>query len=208
MRYLIAALFLFTVVSLQAQVPNASILTQKAPIRFKALFTTTRGSFTIEAYRDWSPQGVDRLYQLIKTGFYNDVILFRVQPDYVVQFGIADNRQVNRFWDSRKLSDEPVLQSNGKGIISFARGGANDRTTQLFINMADNRKLDTALRNGLRGYTPIARVINGMETVSRFYAAYGRATLAHQDSVYLHGNRYLYQHFPGLDKIIRATILD
>lgn len=207
MKRIIPVLLFMGVLSLRAQVPDTSILRLKAPASFTALFKTTRGDFMIEAYRKWSPLGVDRLYQLITTGFYNNAMLFRVQQDYVIQFGIANNRQVNRFWDPRKLPDEPVRYSNLKGIVSYARGGANDRTTQLFINAVDNRKLDTALRNGVRGYAPIARVIKGMDVVRRFYGAYGRSTLAHQDSVYLHGNQYLHEKFPGLDRIISAAIL-
>ena len=192
----------------KAQVPDQAILHLRAPDTFKARFTTTKGAFVIEVYRNWSPLGADRLYQLIRSGFYNNSVLFRVQRNYVIQFGIANNPKVNRFWDTRKISDEPAKFNNEKAVISFARDGANNRATQLFINMADNHKLDTIFRNGVKGYTPVARVIKGMEVVASFYDAYGRSTPAHQDSVYLHGNQYFYQHFPGLDKIIVATILE
>lgn len=190
-----------------AQVPAISILQTKAPETFRALFKTNKGEFIIEAYRKWSPVGVDRLYQLIKTGFYSNTLLFRVERNFVSQFGISDDEQVNRFWELKKLTDEPPKYKNLKGVISYARGGPNTRTTQLFINMVDNPKNDTLLRLGVKGFTPIARVIKGMEVVILFNDRYGRSTIPLQDSIYKYGNRYFEKRFPGLDKIISASII-
>lgn len=190
-----------------AQVPAISILKTKAPETFRALFKTNKGEFIIEAYRKWSPVGVDRLYQLIKTGFYSNTLLFRVERNFVSQFGISDDEQVNRFWELKKLTDEPPKYKNLKGVISYARGGPNTRTTQLFINMVDNPKNDTLLRLGVKGFTPIARVIKGMEVVILFNDRYGRSTIPLQDSIYKYGNRYFEKRFPGLDKIISASII-
>lgn len=190
-----------------AQVPAISILKTKAPETFRALFKTNKGEFIIEAYRKWSPVGVDRLYQLIKTGFYSNTLLFRVERNFVSQFGISDDEQVNRFWELKKLTDEPPKYKNLKGVISYARGGPNTRTTQLFINMVDNPKNDTLLRLGVKGFTPIARVIKGMEVVILFNDRYGRSTIPLQDSIYKYGNRYFEKRFPGLDKIMSARII-
>src|SRR6478735_3527001 len=105
---LILLLFLLSFNSLFAQAPDISILKLKAPETFKAIFKTTKGDFVIEAYRKWSPLGVDRLYQLISSGFYNRCLLFRVEPGFVVQFGISGSRAANLFWDPKKLPDEPI----------------------------------------------------------------------------------------------------
>ena len=198
---------LVTSQSLFSQTISTAILQLKAPKTFQAIFHTTKGDFIIEVYRDWSPAGADRLYQLITSEFYNNSVVFRVEKKFVTQFGIADNQQVNRFWDAKKLPDEQPVVKNEKGIIAYARGGMNDRTTQLFINMVNNPLLDTVIRNGLKGYTPVAKVIKGMEVVGSFFDQYGRSTLAIQDSVYKYGNRYLEVHFPGLDKITSAKIV-
>ena len=190
-----------------AQAPDISILKLKAPETFKAIFKTTRGDFVIEAQRKWSPLGVDRLYQLISSGFYNRCLLFRVEPGFVVQFGISGSRAANLFWDPKKLPDEPVRYSNKKAVISFARGGKNDRATQIFINLADNPKLDTEIRKNAKGYTPIARVISGMEIIAKFNARYGKKPAAIQDSLYKYGSFYFEEEFPGLDRINSATII-
>lgn len=193
--------------NIQSQVPNVSILKVKAPQTFTAKFTTNKGEFVIEAYRKWSPLGVDRLYQLIKTGFYNNVLLFRVEKNFVAQFGISDDEPTNRFWDPKKILDEPLQYKNLRGIIAYARGGPNTRTTQLFINMVDNPKNDTTIRLGIKGFTPIAKVIKGMDVVNTFNDRYGRSTVPQQDSIYKYGNRYFEKRFPGLDKIISARII-
>ena len=192
---------------LSQTVPDTSILQLKAPDTFQAVFATTKGEITIEAYREWSPQGVDRLYQLITSGFYTDNCIFRVQPEFVVQFGISDNPEANHFWDKRPVADEPVMGNNLRGAISYARDGANTRTAQLFINMMDNFKLDTVNYNGLRGFPPIARIISGFEVVEAFNSKYGFEPANHQDSVMVQGNAYWEKKFPGMDYIIKAQIL-
>jgi cyclophilin family peptidyl-prolyl cis-trans isomerase len=200
-------IFFFSEILL-AQIPDSSILKIKAPESFKVKFVTTKGSFTIEAYRSWSPEGVDRLYQLIQTGFYNNNSIFRVQSNYVVQFGISDTKVVNEFWDKRPIADEPVRESNLKGYISYARDGANSRTAQLFINKKDNFKLDTVNYNGLRGFPPVAKIIEGFEVVESFYGGYGFEPANHQDSIMLYGNAYVKKHFPEVDYILSVEILE
>jgi len=193
--------------SLSQSVPDPSILLLTAPETFQAVFVTTKGEFTIEAYRNWSPQGVDRLYQLITSGFYTNNCIFRVQPEYVVQFGISDNSGANFFWDKNPVEDEPVIGNNLGGVISYARDGAETRTAQLFINMKDNFKLDTVDYNGLRGFPPIARIISGFEVVKAFNSAYGFEPANHQDSVMVQGNSYWEKKFPGLDYIREVKLI-
>ncbi|MES2003663.1 MAG: peptidylprolyl isomerase [Bacteroidota bacterium] len=197
---------LFATLHTRAQLPDIAILKTRAPETFQAIFTTTKGSFIIEAYRKWSPLGVDRLYQLITTGFFNEALLFRVEPGFVVQFGISQSRTANRFWDPRKLVDEPMQTQNKKGTISFARGGRNERATQLFINLSDNKKLDTTTRNGVKGYTPIARVMRGMDVIEKLNAQYGKQPIQIQDSLYKYGNFYFEERFPAMDRIKHAAI--
>jgi len=194
---------------LAAQViPDQSMLMSHAPPTFRATFKTTRGDFTIEVIRAWSPLAADRLYQLLKTGYYKGNSLFRVQKDYVVQFGISDLKEVNFFWDRRPVYDEPVTGHNLRGTVSFARDGMVSRTTQLFINMKDNFKLDTVGFNGLHGFPPVARIISGFEVATSFFGGYGFEPANYQDSVMIHGNNWLKPKFPELDRITETVILD
>jgi cyclophilin family peptidyl-prolyl cis-trans isomerase len=199
---------LLTACSLQAQVlPDQSTLKARAPASFQALFKTTKGDFVLEVTREWSPEGADRLYQLLMTGFYNNNALFRVQKGYVVQFGIGDKTDVNYFWDKRPIHDEPVTQHNLKGVVSYARDGMQSRTAQLFINLKDNPKLDTVNFNGLRGFPPVGRIVSGFAAIDSLYGGYGFEPANHQDSVMIYGNNYLKRKFPELDYILEATII-
>jgi cyclophilin family peptidyl-prolyl cis-trans isomerase len=198
----------FFLLNLQGQeMPSTEVLKSKAPDRFKAEFKTTKGTFVIEVNRSWSPLAADRLYQLFKTGFYKGNAIFRVQKGYVVQFGISDSAAVNAFWEKHPVPDEPLKVPNLSGTLSYARDGKDTRTTQLFINLKDNFKLDTVNYNGVRGFPPVAKIISGFETVESFYNGYGFEPANYQDSVMAYGNSWLRKQYPELDFIIDAKIL-
>lgn len=206
-RHLAFCLILITCIPMYGQViPDQSTMMARAPGKFTAEFKTTKGDFTVEVDREWSPEGADRLYQLLMTGFYNQNSLFRVQKDYVVQFGIGNDKNVNYFWDKRPIADEPVTMRNLKGTVSYARDGLHSRTSQLFINLKDNYKLDTVDFNGLRGFPPVGKIISGFEVVEALFGGYGFEPANHQDSVMVYGNAYLKKKFPELDYIIEAKV--
>lgn len=181
---------------------------KEAPATFKARFETTKGNFDIEAHRAWSPKAVDRLYQLISTDFYTDIALFRMIPGFVVQFGIHNDTILNSSWSKHKIPDEKAIEKNLEGTISFARGGKQTRTTQIFINLKSNSpRLDTLAYSGVKGFPVVAKVIKGMDVVQSFYSKYGGQPASRQDSIYKRGNSYLKKKYPKLDYIKKAYIL-
>jgi cyclophilin family peptidyl-prolyl cis-trans isomerase len=200
------SLLILCITGLSQEAPDQSTFMSHAPPTFQAIFHTNKGDFTVEVIREWSPAAADRFFQLVSTGFYNQNYLFRVQKNYVVQFGISNVPEVNTLWDQRPLYDEPVVTTNAKGTLSYARDGINSRTTQLFINLKDNPKLDTVHFNGLAGFPPFARIISGMETVDSFNGKYGFEPANHQDSLMKLGNNYLLKKFPELDYIKTVTL--
>ena len=113
-------------------------LTEQAPAAFKASFDTSKGTFVIDVHRDWAPNGADRFYNLVKSGFYDDVRFFRVIDGFMAQFGIHGNPAIAAAWRQSQIKDDPVKQSNKRGYVVFATAGPNTRTTQLFINFGDN----------------------------------------------------------------------
>ncbi|MDP3394666.1 peptidylprolyl isomerase [Sediminibacterium sp.] len=207
--FIVTILFLCSTAFAQiANKNNSSVYKDlKSPETLQVLFKTNKGNFIIQSYRSWAPLAADRFYTLVKKGFYTNIFIFRVEKDYVVQFGISDNPKESSFWDKARLKDEPVLQKHKKGMVSFARSGINSRTTQLFVDMQNNAKLDTTIREGVRGYPPFGKVISGMHVFFQLNDQYAKRILPLQDSIYLYGNQYLVKHFPGLDKIISATII-
>ncbi|MBU3012726.1 peptidylprolyl isomerase [Polaribacter vadi] len=186
---------------------NEKWLKKEAPASFKARFETTKGNFEIEAKREWSPNGVDRLYQLIKNDYYEDMAIFRVVPNFVAQFGLHNDTLINKAWQSRKIIDEPVVQKNDSMTISFARGGVNSRSNQIFINLKENHRLDKLAYSGVTGFPVIAKVISGQENILEFYDGYGDKLGRKQDSINKFGNKFLREKFPKVDYITKAYIL-
>ena len=183
---------------------NPASLTEKAPATYKVKFDTSKGSFVVEVHRDWAPNGADRFYNLVKTGFYNDAHFFRVISGFMVQFGINGNPQISKVWRDANIKDDPVKASNKRGMITFATAGPDTRTTQVFINFGDNAGLDD------QGFAPFGQVISGMEVVDALYAEYGEGAPQgggpDQGIVQSQGNAYLKKDFPKLDYIKTATI--
>jgi peptidyl-prolyl cis-trans isomerase A (cyclophilin A) len=180
-------------------------LTGPAPETFKAQFDTTRGKFTIEVTRSLSPNGADRFYNLVHSGYFKDVAFFRVIPGFMCQFGIHGDPGVSAKWRAAAIADDPVKGSNTRGTITFATAGPNTRTTQLFINFADNINL-----NGM-GFSPFGKVTEGMDVVDKINGEYGegapRGGGPNQGRVQAEGNTYLKKDFPNLDYIKSATIV-
>jgi cyclophilin family peptidyl-prolyl cis-trans isomerase len=190
----------------QASEPTSPLLDpaqaqETAPDTFRARFETTKGKFTIEVVRDWAPRGADRFYNLVKLGFYDDVALFRIVEGFVAQFGINGDPAVSRAWGDARIPDDPVVQSNTRGMVTYAKTNApHSRTTQLFINYADNDNLDGY------GFAPFGRVVEGMDVVDSFFAGYGENV--DQGAAERRGNDYFRNERPKLDFIERATLVD
>jgi len=178
---------------------------EQAPETFTATFETTKGEFEIEVNRNWSPKAADRLYQLIRHGYYDNAIFYRVVPNFVAQFGNTDTVQMNQ-WRSVKIPDEPVVERNKKGTISFARFGKDSRDLELFINLKDNPVLDTLNFENVKGFPAVGRVTEGMETVGQLYGGYGENTMS-DDNLYLNRGAF-YQTYPKLDWIKKAYLTE
>lgn len=184
------------------------------PDSFVVAFHTSRGRFEAMAHEDWSPAGAWRLYELVNSRFYDGDRFFRVVKGFVAQFGLSGDPRRNDAWKSRCIADEPVRHTNSRGTIAFARGDANTRSVQLYVNLKDNPKLDTL--SGF-GFPPIAEVVSGMDVVDSLYSGYGEAAPRSgsqfgmegpsQDSIMAKGQPYLQQGWPKLDYIDSARVV-
>ena len=187
-----------------ARLRNPAALTEKAPDTFKANFDTSKGTFTITVNRAWAPLGADRFYNLVKNGYFDDLRFFRVMDGFMAQFGIHGNPTIAKAWTGARLPDDPVKQSNRRGFVTFATGGPNTRTTQVFINYRDNANLDKS------GFAPFGEVTSGMKVVDSLYSGYGDGAPSgkgpDQQRLQGEGNVYLNKDFPRLDFVKAATI--
>lgn len=180
-------------------------LDEQAPANFITRFETSKGNFDVEITRVWSPLAADRFYQTVKHRFYDGTLFYRVVPKFVVQWGNNDTTVFPK-WRPYKLPDEPVAQSNLRGYMSYARSGKETRGSTLFINLNDNPRLDTVMANGVKGYPPFGKVINGMQVVDSLYAGYEGKTMSKLDTLQKYPALFMKQ-FPKLDKINKAYIL-
>ena len=185
--------------------PAREAKVEKAPDRYQVKFETSKGPFVVEVRRDLAPFGADRFYDLTQSHFFDDARFFRVLKGFVVQFGIHKAPSVSARWRTMQLVDDPVKESNQRGTITYAISGPNTRTTQVFINLADNRRLDA------NGFAPFGKVVEGMDVVDSLYGGYGdgapQGAGPDQNAIETRGNEYLNDHYPRLDYIKTATIV-
>jgi peptidyl-prolyl cis-trans isomerase A (cyclophilin A) len=179
-----------------------ALLKDKAPASYQVKFTTTRGEFVVTVTRAWAPVGADRFYNLVKHHYYDNASFFRVVPEFVVQFGISAYPPISAAWKDANIKDDPVTQSNKKGSLTFATAGPNTRTTQIFINLKENVRLDSM------GFAPFGVVEGkGMDVVEMMYGQYGDNAGPDQDQITKQGKPYLDKGWPKLDSIKTATLV-
>jgi peptidyl-prolyl cis-trans isomerase A (cyclophilin A) len=182
----------------------ASLDDVQAPAEFRVRFDTTEGSFVVEVHRDWAPRGADRLFGLVEAGFYDGTTFFRVIEGFVVQWGIHPSPAVSEVWRDARIDDDPVQATNTRGRVVFATSGAHSRTTQIYVNLADNVRLDEM------GFAPFGEVVEGMDVVDRLYSGYGegapRGRGPDQRRIQARGAAYVAE-FPELDRVTSARLV-
>ncbi|KAK3257292.1 hypothetical protein CYMTET_33614, partial [Cymbomonas tetramitiformis] len=172
--------------------------------------STSKGPIRITVHENWAPIGAARFLDLVNSGFFTQVGLGRVVPNFLVQFGIAADPQVQRRWNAKgTILDDPDIHTPIKrGTIAFAGGGKNTRTTQIWISFNDNPGL---------GHSPwetaFAQVDpEDMHVVDSFYSGYGDMGAfggkgpdqgRHQQE----GNAYLRSEFPDLDYLLNCSVV-
>jgi len=179
----------------------------RTPARFYVRFDTSQGAFTVEVTRDWAPRGADRFYELVRNRFFDGQKFFRVRAGFIAQFGLHPDPKVIAKWKHRTIPDDPVTQSNVRGTLAYAMTGPDTRSTQIYINLADNARLDK------EGFAQFGRVVEGMDVVDHLYSGYGESAGGgmrggKQGPIEAGGNEYLDKNFPKLDFIKTARLAD
>ena len=185
--------------------PSQAFWKARAPDTVTADIQTSRGTVTVQLLRDWAPNGVDRFYNLARAGYFDDSRFYRVVYGFVAQFGIAGDPEIARLWSQQRIRPDSARTANVRGTISFAQTKPTDRTTNVFINLASNPALDTL------GFTPIGRVVEGMEVADSLHSRYGDVPmsdppLGDPKRLYRESNKYMDAEYPKLDRIVRITI--
>ena len=183
---------------------DPSMAAAQAPDEYTVKLQTTEGAVLIDVHRAWAPNGADRFYSLVVSGYFDDTYFFRTIAGFMTQVGIHGDPAVTAVWREARISDDPVAQSNTYGRVTFAMAGADTRTTQIFISLKENTFLDS------QGFAPFGEV-RSMTNVEKLYVGYGEARPSglgpDQMRIMEEGNTYLEAEFPKLDSIVRATVV-
>ena len=198
----VAAVAMFAAAVCRAPVALAQ---EAAPSLMRVRIETSKGAFVLEVNRQWAPRGADRFLELVRAKFFDDSRFFRVRENYIAQFGIAGDPAVTRKWEGKYFPDDSVRTSNVRGTFAFAMTGPNLRNTQIYINLVDNPQLDA------QGFSPVGRVVEGMDVVDRIYSGYGEDAggglrAGKQQKMLAEGNRHLDAAFPKLDRLLVARV--
>jgi len=186
--------------------PEHAAWQTEAPDTFDVVLETSRGDFSIRVVRAWAPTGADRFYNLVRHGYYDDARFHRTVPGFITQWGVAGDPEVNAVWYDRGMADDPVVSTNVRGSVAFAFTDPGTRSTQIYVNMVDNTRLDA------QGFAPFGAVVAGMESVvDRLYSGYGEESgggvrAGNQGALVAEGNAYLDREYPQLDRLFRARI--
>jgi peptidyl-prolyl cis-trans isomerase A (cyclophilin A) len=202
-RSAIAAVLAIAAASCRQQPASESLA---GPAITRVRIETSKGAFVLEVNREWAPRGAARVLELVRSRFFDDSRFFRVREKYIAQFGIAGDPAVTRKWKDRYFPDDSVRASNVRGTYGFAMTGPNLRNTQIYINLVDNKQLDA------QGFSPVGRVVEGMDIVDQIYSGYGEDAggglrLGKQQRMLEEGNKHLDADFPKLDKLISARVI-
>lgn len=171
---------------------------------------TTKGILNIEVHHTWAPFGAEHFLHMVKDGFFStNVPLFRALKDFLVQFGLAGDPEVQkRYFGMGHLPDDPNWLPEGpsgrerngtrrfqKGYMAYAGAGKNSRGTQLILAFKDNLYLG----GGSPWEVPFGQVFGeeSFQTMKNIYTGYGEKPS--QGKIMNRGNEYTKAEFPLMD---------
>jgi peptidyl-prolyl cis-trans isomerase A (cyclophilin A) len=131
---------------------------------------TSQGDFTLELFPEKAPKSVANFLQYVRDGFYDGTVFHRVVDGYMIQGGLYSRDLTQRRTRAPIASEADNGLSNLRGTVSVARGAdANSGTSQFFVNLVDNRRLDyVSNQSGLTwGFAVFGKVVQGMDTVDK-----------------------------------------
>jgi len=132
-------------------------------------FNTSQGNFKVNLHSETTPATVSNFLKYINNGDYNNTVVHRVEPGFVMQAGgfeFTGNLPLDAIATDSPINNEPVY-SNVHGTIAMAKvsGNENSATSQWFVNLSDNSAGSAALDIQNGGFTVFGEIIDGMENI-------------------------------------------
>src|SRR5574338_1170747 len=100
--------------------PDDAFWRQAAPAVSHVVLDTSTGIVVLEMRRAWAPHGVDRFYNLVRGGYYDDARIFRIRKATWAQFGVNGDPAIARAWRNAIIPDDPRVESNVRGTVAYA----------------------------------------------------------------------------------------
>ena len=136
----------------------------------EVVIETSLGTFTLELDRGKAPGTVANFLAYVDAGFYRNTLFHRVIPGFVVQGGGFEQGMLKKDTRSPVENESDNGLKNIRGTISMARRTHPDTaTSQFFINLVDNTKLDWKA-DYQPGYTVFGKVTEGMDVIDKIAA--------------------------------------
>lgn len=132
------------------------------------VFETSLGKIGIHLYEEKAPISAQNFRQYVEAGFYDGIIFHRVIPGFMIQGGgfTADlqRKPVNAMIQNESTNG----MANKRGTLSMARTNApHSATSQFFLNVVDNARLDHRGDPNGWGYAVFAEVVEGMDVADK-----------------------------------------
>jgi len=180
---------------------------------------TTAGPLSVAVHENWAPLGAERFLDMVKDNYFSSkVALMRCVRNFICQFGIAGNPDLNRKYgsfsdDKQWLKEGPSYRTNKYGSFRFARGyfayagsGKNSRGNQLIVALGDNKFLG----GGSPWEVPFGEVVGAQsyDTLAKISTVYGEKGpsqgLLHREG----SSAHVAELFPELDYVSQCVVVD
>lgn len=143
---------------------------------------TSMGSMTLELYADKAPKTVENFLEYVKSGAYSGTIFHRVIPGFMIQGGGFDKELWQKPTRPPLQHEGAACGTNELGTIAMARtGDPHSATSQFFINVANNARLNYTLPPQGWGYCAFGKVLKGMDIAQKIVAVPTTAVGPHQN---------------------------
>lgn len=143
--------------------------------------------------------------ELVSDGFFTDMLLYRVIPGFLVQFGVAADPKVQAKWQDARIPDEPNQVNFKGGTLSFAGAGENSRSCHLFVALSPNgNSLGKAKHETTLGHIKEVEVFE--KVASNFRATGYPDTGSLQGALVSQGNAAAAK-YPKLDRILQCAVV-
>jgi hypothetical protein len=187
-----------------------------APETFAVLFETTNGSFIVEAYREWAPNAADRFFALVQDGYFDGNLLYWVESNGDVRFGVnsTPSRRLRWTWP---IPNDPPQRMVRQGYLYFRPAGTvyvQEAPATIGILTAEiDRRLaaqDVAAFGRVVEEIPDPALAAGSGVLQSLDSSHmeSRKLLNMLRRYYFDGDARLKEEYPNLDAIVRATLLD